>query len=212
MDWYMALFSVLFLLILVCVGRWLNDHRNIVPFVSKDITGHRSFLREGMVLTSAGHRIENGLLWHASHRGSAVSGPENTIIGFQKCVEPPISTQLLEFDVRVTKDKKLILLHDAALDRTTNIKGVVSSFLLEDLLSADAGYHYSEDKINFPLRGTGITIPLLTDLLDITQNHPNVYLMFDVKDIEAVEPVLEIIKQRKLEKRVVLGAVEESSK
>ena len=55
------------------------------------------------------------------HRGAAGYEPENTIRSFKKAIAFGVDT--IELDVRLTKDKKLIVLHDQELDRTTNGKG-----------------------------------------------------------------------------------------
>lgn len=191
------------------LGRTLNKFRKYIPFLPKDKSSE-----DCPILPNAQKKqIAKGLLWHGCHRGSTQSGPENTIEGFKQCLNEPISTKLLEFDVRLTKDKKIILLHDSMMDRTTNKKGSVTDMVLKDILEADAGYFHSTDGKSFPLRNKGIKVPLLKDLLDyIQQSSSTVNLMFDIKDINAIEPVFESISEYQLENRVILGSVDETSK
>jgi glycerophosphoryl diester phosphodiesterase len=45
----------------------------------------------------------------------------------------------MEFDIKMTKDKRLVLMHDAAVDRTTNGRGRVADLTLEEIRRLDAG-------------------------------------------------------------------------
>jgi glycerophosphoryl diester phosphodiesterase len=58
------------------------------------------------------------------HRGTIIWGPENTIAAFKAAIG--MGADAVEMDVRNTKDGKLILMHDATLDRTTNCSGQIS--------------------------------------------------------------------------------------
>jgi len=71
------------------------------------------------------------------HRGAAGHAPENTLASIQKAVE--LACDLVEVDVRRTKDGHLVLLHDERVDRTTNGKGTVAEMTLKVLQTLDAG-------------------------------------------------------------------------
>lgn len=71
------------------------------------------------------------------HRGYPARYPENTILSFKKAIE--IGCKGLELDVRLTKDNKVVVIHDKNLERTTNGKGFVSEFTLRELKKIDAG-------------------------------------------------------------------------
>lgn len=65
------------------------------------------------------------------HRGAATTGvAENTLQAMQYAA--PV-VNFLEFDLQVTADHQLVLMHDATLDRTTNCSGAVTSWTLADL-------------------------------------------------------------------------------
>jgi glycerophosphoryl diester phosphodiesterase len=76
-----------------------------------------------------------------SHRGSRYLGPENTIFMHQTALD--IGTDVMEFDVRLTKDNQLVVFHDSTVDRTTNAIGLVKDFNLEELRGLDLGFRYS---------------------------------------------------------------------
>lgn len=72
-----------------------------------------------------------------AHRGASDSHPENTLSAFREAIR--LGAHMIEFDVALTKDNKLVLMHDTTLDRTTNGKGPVSDFRLAELKQLDAG-------------------------------------------------------------------------
>lgn len=65
------------------------------------------------------------------HRGNREKAPENTYIALLRAVEDGINA--IEIDVSLTKDEKLILLHDDTLNRTTNCTGLIEKYLLRYL-------------------------------------------------------------------------------
>lgn len=78
-----------------------------------------------------------------AHRGASAYAPENTFASFYKAVE--LKADGIEFDLRSTKDGKIIIFHDPDLSRTTNGKGNVKDYNLEELLELDAGSWFSNE-------------------------------------------------------------------
>lgn len=78
-----------------------------------------------------------------AHRGVSFSCPENTIASINKAVE--LGVQMIEFDVRSTKDKALVLMHDETVDRTTNGKGVLKNLTCAEIQKLDAGIWRSKE-------------------------------------------------------------------
>lgn len=72
-----------------------------------------------------------------AHRGAMSTHPENTIPAFEEALR--LGAQMIEFDVQLTKDGALVLMHDATVDRTTNGKGKVADLTLAELKALDAG-------------------------------------------------------------------------
>ena len=61
----------------------------------------------------------------SAHRCGGGTAPEETLMAFKRCVEEPDYTvDYFEFDLHITKDDVLILLHDDTLDRTSNCEEV----------------------------------------------------------------------------------------
>lgn len=67
----------------------------------------------------------------ASHRGDWRNYTENSIEAIESCIR--MGVDIVEIDVSRTKDGYLILMHDKKVDRTTNEKGLVSDFTLEEI-------------------------------------------------------------------------------
>lgn len=71
------------------------------------------------------------------HRGYSARYPENTLLSFKKAIE--VGCAGIELDVRLTKDNKVVVIHDKNLERTTNGKGLVNDYTLKELKKIDAG-------------------------------------------------------------------------
>lgn len=69
------------------------------------------------------------------HRGGARGGraPENTIPSFSLAKEMGVDG--VELDVHLTKDGEVVVMHDAAVDRTTNGSGLISRMTMEEVRS-----------------------------------------------------------------------------
>ena len=71
------------------------------------------------------------------HRGTAKFAPENTIAAFNRAIE--LGVDLLEMDVRETKDGQLVIMHDMNIGRTTTGRGDVAALTLQEIQQFDAG-------------------------------------------------------------------------
>lgn len=76
-----------------------------------------------------------------AHRGASGSSPENTMAAFRKAVQA--GADMIELDVRLTKDFHLVVHHDRNVRRTTNGKGNIWDLTLEQLRTLDAGSWFS---------------------------------------------------------------------
>jgi hypothetical protein len=73
-----------------------------------------------------------------AHRGDSAHRPENTLASFASALE--VGSQLVEFDVRLTRDGMPVVIHDATLDRTTTGTGPVREHTLSEVRAVSAGY------------------------------------------------------------------------
>jgi glycerophosphoryl diester phosphodiesterase len=72
-----------------------------------------------------------------AHRGYRTKYPENTLVAFQAAID--VGADMIELDVLLTKDRKMVVIHDESLGRTTNGRGMVSDCTLSQLKALDAG-------------------------------------------------------------------------
>ena len=67
-----------------------------------------------------------------AHRGCSMMNPENTLLAFKKAAELEGITGI-EFDVQLTKDNEIVVIHDERVDRTTDGTGYVQEYTLNEL-------------------------------------------------------------------------------
>ena len=96
------------------------------------------------------------------HRGVKDLCPENTIESITKAFD--LGLTYVEIDVKISKDRVPILLHDDTLDRTTNGSGLAIDYDYEIIKKLDAGkFFYKEN--------TNIFVPKLEDILNLCTNN-----------------------------------------
>ena len=106
-----------------------------------------------------------------AHRGSSADRPECTLASIRRAIEAGATA--VEVDVRTTKDGRLVILHDASLDRTTNGKGVLSETNFAELRRLDAGAWFNE-------KYAGQRVPTLQEVLATCKDKIDVLL--DLKE------------------------------
>lgn len=95
------------------------------------------------------------------HRGIAARAPENTLVGFKLAAEEGVSW--IEFDIQLTHDQKLVIIHDDTLERTTDGGGLVCQKTLSELQSLDAGSWFSSQFKNEKIPELGETLSTLRE-------------------------------------------------
>jgi len=104
---------------------------------------------------------------------------ENTIPSMEAAFA--CSADIVEFDLRLTKDKELAVFHDYLLEYRTDGSGLVSEHTMEELRTLDVGYGYTADAgLSYPFRGTGIG--LLPSLDDVLSSFPTQAFLIHVRD------------------------------
>jgi glycerophosphoryl diester phosphodiesterase len=137
-----------------------------------------------------------------AHRGNRAHAPENTIESFRQAVAA--GAEAIEFDVRVSRDGELIVMHDPTLDRTTDAVGLVDMRTLAQLQELDAGARFSTDGgWARPYAGRGIRIPTVNEVVDALPS--TMPLLIEIKTPNASEPLRRLIAHRGLEKRVIVA-------
>ena len=72
-----------------------------------------------------------------AHRGFSALYPENSLLAFKRAID--IGANVIELDIRETKDKELIIFHDPNLKRIAGIDSEISSLSLNEIRKIDLG-------------------------------------------------------------------------
>ncbi|GAC1478052.1 MAG: glycerophosphodiester phosphodiesterase [Candidatus Dormibacteria bacterium] len=94
------------------------------------------------------------------HRGNAHECPENTLTSFRSAIE--LGVDVIECDIHLSDDRKLAVIHDHLIDRTTNGTGLVRDYTLAELKQFDAGGWKDA-------RFAGEAIPSLPEVLELAR-------------------------------------------
>ncbi|WP_336785213.1 glycerophosphodiester phosphodiesterase [Paenibacillus sp. MMO-177] len=136
-----------------------------------------------------------------AHRGASGNYPENTMIAFEKAIE--LGATGIETDVQMTKDGKLVLIHDEMLRRTTGVNTLVADMPSDDLLKLDAGSWLSP---NFK----DARIPTLEQLLDLAKQTGtiiNIELKNGIVPYPGMEQkVIETVRAYGMQDQVILSS------
>jgi len=107
---------------------------------------------------AGGPRVEDRIPPVIGHRGAAACAPENTLAGLRRA--RALGCRWVEFDVRLTGDGELILLHDERLERTTNGRGKARAQPLAAIRRHDAGGWFAPSF-------AGESVPTLAEAIEV---------------------------------------------
>jgi glycerophosphoryl diester phosphodiesterase len=143
----------------------------------------------------SGRRLAPGGGWpiNLAHRGASKMAPENTMEAFRLGIEAGAGG--LELDVHLTRDGRVVVIHDPTVDRTTGGTGAVAEMTLDELRALDAGHRFNpDDGADFPYRGRNVRVPTLAEVLRV---FPGVVVNIDMKaDRPAIEAsVLRVLRE-----------------
>ncbi|MSR22293.1 MAG: glycerophosphodiester phosphodiesterase [Gemmatimonadetes bacterium] len=155
-----------------------------------------------------GHRYLAGAPLLFAHRGGAKLAPENTLEAFRAAVER-WQADVLELDVRRTRDGELVVLHDPTVDRTTDGTGAVVDLDWREVRELDAAHRFVDLAGEPSFRGTGVRIPRFLDLL---QDLPHARLNVDAKDPAAQVELVELLHGLGQAHRVLLASENEEGR
>lgn len=112
-----------------------------------------------------------------AHRGDSEHAPENTLEAIMLAVEN--HADIVEIDVRQTKDGEFIIMHDESLERTTGVDRIVGDVEIGFVKHLDAGIWFSEEYKN-------TRIPTLEEVL-VYGKENNVFLNIELKPADTDE-------------------------
>ena len=118
-----------------------------------------------------------------AHRGANAYAPENTAAAFDAAVR--LGADSMETDIRASKDGQLVLIHDSAVDRTSNGKGLVCELTFAELSRLDYGQWFDS-------KFRGENIMLLSNFLE--KYGGRIHLTLEIKARETEEELARVIK------------------
>jgi glycerophosphoryl diester phosphodiesterase len=139
-----------------------------------------------------------------AHQGGDGIRPGDTMVAFEHAVQ--IGADVLEMDAHITRDGKIVLMHDEKVDRTTDGTGLVENMTLEELKQLDAAYKWSnDDGKTFPYRGQGIQVPTLEELF---QKFPDMRYVIEIKLTRNPidKPLCDLIRHYNMQDRVAIAS------
>lgn len=135
-----------------------------------------------------------------AHRGASVDAPENTMAAFELAAQ--MGTDGFELDVVLTKDSQVVVIHDDAVDRTSNGSGIVEQMYYSDLKQLDFGSWKAPEFKGEP-------IPLLNDVCKMVKDK-NLLLNIEIKPTrksnEIEEKVISMCKSFDIVENVVISS------
>jgi glycerophosphoryl diester phosphodiesterase len=142
--------------------------------------------------------------WIISHRGYRAKYPENTLAAFRAAITA--GACMIELDVALSRDRRLVVIHDATLERTTNGHGLVADFTLAELKHLDAGSW-------FQAKFADQRLPELSEVLDIAKDRTFVNIEIKSHAYEPHHPpdaiekqIVALIKQKKVADTVLISS------
>jgi glycerophosphoryl diester phosphodiesterase len=96
----------------------------------------------------------------SAHRGEHHRHPENSLPAIQAAADAGMD--YTELDIRTTSDGKLVLMHDATVNRMTNGKGTVAEMTFDEIRALDLG-------ARFPGKFPGLQVPTFDEALELAK-------------------------------------------
>jgi glycerophosphoryl diester phosphodiesterase len=141
------------------------------------------------------------------HRGYPARYPENTRASFKGAMDA--GCDMIELDVTLTQDRKVVVIHDDTLDRTTTGKGLVGAHSFEEIETLDAGSWYDA-------RFSAERVPELSEVLRLTAGRCMLNIEIKTSAFEATYPadaiehqVVRLVKTSGAMDRVIVSSFDQ---
>lgn len=152
-----------------------------------------------------------------AHRGSSYEYPENTLLSFEKAAKVK-GIAGIEFDVQLTKDGEIVVIHDESIDRTLDGKGYVRDYTLEELKQFNVTPS-GQDEPFVDENGEHLHVPTLRELFDLLQPYCrnnglilNIELKNSVYPYEGMEQkVIDLVAEYKLQENIIYSSFNHDS-
>jgi glycerophosphoryl diester phosphodiesterase len=155
-----------------------------------------------------------------AHRGGALEAPENTLAAVKHGIR--VGSDWQEIDVRLSKDLRVVVMHDDTVDRTTNGSGPVSEMLAADLQHLTAGHPKWSEKVSARLGALGVLepvfddrfaeekVPTLEQVLSLQGSRLMIEIRTDPRAELVVRKVIDVIDRTGAHGRVAIGSFDQA--
>lgn len=128
-----------------------------------------------------------------AHRSAHNHYPENSLAAMKEAIR--LGVDIIELDLRKTKDGHLVIMHDATVDRTTDGTGKVSDLTFKELRKLH---------LLFDGKPTDQQVPTFEEVLDATQDQIMIDIDFKLDDKESVVQTYDLLKKHHAERQVLM--------
>ncbi|MEP6551133.1 MAG: glycerophosphodiester phosphodiesterase family protein [Gemmatimonadales bacterium] len=133
-----------------------------------------------------------------AHRGGSAHGPENTLEAMRLAIAD--GADGLEFDVRLSADAEVVLIHDPTVDRTTDGTGLVERMTLAELTELDAGFRFRTQAPD----SASLTKARIPTLDEVLRSCPGIPLIIEIKDPLAATATRRVIEKHEAQNRCLV--------
>ena len=161
-----------------------------------------------------------------AHRAGRRLFPQGTMMAFEGCANSEtFKTDFFEFDVRITKDDKLIILHDDTLDEVSNAteyfgktENYPKDYTYEELRNLNMGEFFKDADGNMPYNGLrdkeipdNLRITTAEDALKFVESYGGYYYSIEIKDsgesgLKAADILYGILRDMNLLDKVIVAS------
>jgi glycerophosphoryl diester phosphodiesterase len=127
-------------------------------------------------------------IYVVGHRGVAGLVAENTLPSFRHAIA--LGVDYVECDVHLSRDQRLVVMHDSTVDRTTNGHGAIRDLALTRLRALDAGQ--------------GEQVPTLDEVLETV--HHEAHLLIELKGIGVERAAVEAVRAHGMVEEVTFSS------
>jgi glycerophosphoryl diester phosphodiesterase len=128
------------------------------------------------------------MIHNIAHRGASAYEPENTLRAFERAIE--MGATMLELDVHLSRDDRVVVIHDPDLARTTDGEGHVADLPLAEIQRFDAGL--------------GERVPTLEEAIELAKRRAQLYI--ELKGQRTPEPVVDVLRKTAFLDGAILGS------
>jgi glycerophosphoryl diester phosphodiesterase len=138
-----------------------------------------------------------------AHRGASGDYPENTIPAFRAAVDA--GADYVELDVHCTRDGEVVVFHDDDLSRIASDDRLIREMTTAELETVDGAFNFSPGAGGWPLRGQGIRVPRLAEVLTAWPAMRFV-IEFKPRDPEIADATLEVVRRTGADRHVLFAS------